>query len=165
MEMALFLPKISGITGPAMDSSGGQALEVRAHADSSFFNARAKEARVMTVRKIGAAIALISVLTAGVSAAPMDETKGKLLTMAATLTEMGKACGHLSAGDAEASKTRQRQAMLAQGVDAKSFDKAYDEAGADFRSKWATMPASQQQSACADMKKRSEQGAAQGRSK
>ena len=54
---------------------------------------------------------------------------------------------------------------LAQGVDARSYDKAYDEAGADFRSKWATMPAAQQQRACADMKKISEQGAAQGKSR
>lgn len=119
----------------------------------------------MIVGKTGAAIALLGVLAAGASAAPLDEAKGKLLTMAATLTEMGKACGHLSAGDAEARKAQQRQAMLAQGVDAKSYDKAYDEAGADFRSKWVTMPAAQQQRACADMKKISEQGAAQGKSR
>lgn len=119
----------------------------------------------MIVRKIGAVIALSSLLATGASAKELDDTTAKVLEVAAIFTEFGVACGDMSESDAKAGKAKQREAMLAQGIDARSYDKAYDAAGADFRKKWAAMSSADQKKSCADMKKRSQEAAAQGKFK
>lgn len=101
----------------------------------------------MIVRKIGAVIALSSLLATGASAKELDETTAKVLEVAAIFTEFGVACGDVSESEAKASKAKQREAMLAQGIDARSYDKAYEAAGADFRKKWAAMSSADQKKA------------------
>lgn len=112
------------------------------------------------LKKAGAAIALGGMLMTGVHAAALDETSSKLINMTAQFTEMGLACGETSASDASAGKAKQRQVMQAQGIDAQSYDKAYDAASADFRKKWAALPAEKQKSTCAGMKRKSQESAA-----
>ena len=116
-----------------------------------------------TTRHIATAMVLTGMLMAGAKAAPPDASTSPLVAMAASMTEMGLACGEVSASEANAGKAQQRQAMLAQGMDAKSYDQAYEAAAADFRKKWATLSAAKQKSNCAEMKKA--QSAAQGKLK
>nr|WP_174862455.1 hypothetical protein [Comamonas jiangduensis] len=111
------------------------------------------------LKKTGAAIALGGMLMTAVHAAALDETSSKLIHMTAQFTEMGLACGETSASDASAGKAKQRQVMQAQGIDAQSYDKAYDAASADFR-KSGPLPAEKQKSTCAGMKRKSQESAA-----
>ena len=105
------------------------------------------------------ALALGGLLVTGAHAA-LDDTSSKLITMAAQFTEMAVACGEISASDANAGKAKQRQLMQSQGIDAATYALAYDAASADFRTKWASLPADKQKSTCEDMKRRSQEGAA-----
>ncbi|QXZ09342.1 hypothetical protein KUF54_15175 [Comamonas sp. Y33R10-2] len=115
----------------------------------------------MTVRHTWAVVAATCFFTATAGAAPLDESTKKLVGFAASMTEMAKACKHLTAGEIDASQKQQREAMLEQGADAKAYDAAYAAAQTQFSQRWAGMPAAQQKSSCEQVKKQSELAAAQ----
>ncbi|MBQ0131766.1 MAG: hypothetical protein KBT18_06220 [Comamonas sp.] len=115
----------------------------------------------MTVQRSWAIVAAACFVTSGAVAEPLDATTEKLVGFAASMTEMARACGHMSAAEIDTSKLKQRQAMLDEGTDAKAYDAAYAVAQKQFTQRWATMPKAQQQSTCDQVKKQSEMAAAQ----
>ena len=115
----------------------------------------------MAIQHAWAAAAAVCIWTSAATAAPLDANTEKMVGMAASMTEMAKVCGHMSAADIDTSKLKQRQAMLDQGTDAKAYDAAYAASQAQFTQRWATMPKAEQQSTCAFMKQQSEMSAAQ----
>lgn len=115
----------------------------------------------MTVRRTWPVVAASVFYASMVAAAPLDGNTEKMVGFAASMTAMAQACKHMSASEIDTAKTKQRQAVLGQGVDAKAYDAAYDAAQAQFNQRWATMSAAKQQSTCAEVKKQSEMAAAQ----
>lgn len=115
----------------------------------------------MAIQRAWAAAAAVCIWTSAAIAAPLDANTEKMVGLAASMTEMAKACGHMPAAEIDASKLQQRQAMLDQGTDAKAYDAAYAASQAQFTKRWATMPKAEQQSTCEYMKKQSEMTAAQ----
>lgn len=115
----------------------------------------------MTVRRTWAVVAAACLFTAAAGAAPLDESSKKMVGLAASMTEMAKVCKHMPASEIQTSQKQQRDAMLAQGTDAKAYDAAYAAAQLQFNQRWAAMPAAQQQSTCEQVKKQSEMAAAQ----
>lgn len=115
----------------------------------------------MANQRAWAAAAAVCIWTSAAVAAPLDSNTEKLVGMAASMTAMAQACGHMPAAEIDTSKRKQRQAMLDQGADAKAYDAAYAASQAQFTQRWAAMPKAQQQSTCDQMKKQSEMAAAQ----
>lgn len=115
----------------------------------------------MAIQRAWAAAAAVCIWTSAATAASLDAGTTQMVGLAATMTEMAKACGHMSAAEIDASKRQQRQAMLEQGTDAKAYDAAYAASQAQFTQRWAAMPKAQQQSSCEQVKKQSEMAAEQ----
>lgn len=72
------------------------------------------------------------------------------------MNEMALACKHLSSQQVDEAKAKQKSATLSDlKVSEADYGKLYSVAASDFRKKWASMSAQQQQQSCDQAKKMS----------
>ena len=109
-------------------------------------------------------VALVLALVFGAGASYAEDDPDKALAagvvkMSAQFTEMAQACKHMSASELATSKSKQREAALADlEISSSEYDKLYAEVAGDFRKKWASMSAQQQKQSCDQMKNMSKIG-------
>ncbi len=83
-----------------------------------------------------------------------DAVNPGVIRMAASLNEMALACGHKNAASVETGRAQQRAAAIKDmGVAPAEYDRMYAGYKTEFTQKWKSMPAAQQQQACAQMPK------------
>jgi len=83
-----------------------------------------------------------------------DAVNTGVIRMAASLNEMALVCGHKNAAGVEAGRVQQRAAAIKDmGVAPAEYDRMYASYKTEFTQKWKSMPAAQQQQACARMPK------------
>ena len=102
-------------------------------------------------------LALVAALARG-SAFSADDPKAAVASgvvrMSATMNEMAVACKHMSSQQVDEAKAKQKAATLSDlKVSEADYEKLYSAAASDFKKKWSSMSAQQQQQSCDQMKK------------
>lgn len=103
-------------------------------------------------------VAALVVALAASSAFSADEPNAAVASgvvrMSASLNEMALACKHMSSLKVDEAKAKQKSATLSDlKVSEADYEKLYSSAASDFKKKWSSMSAQQQQQSCDQMKK------------
>lgn len=102
-------------------------------------------------------LALVLALATG-SAFSADEPNtavaSGVVRMSASMNEMALACKHMTSQKVDEAKAKQKSATLSDlKVSEADYEKLYSAAASDFKKKWSSMSAQQQQQSCDQMKK------------
>lgn len=101
------------------------------------------------------------VVALGVSSAfsadePNAAVASGIVRMSASMNEMALACKHMSSEKVDEAKAKQKSATLSDlKVAEADYEKLYSAAASDFKKKWSSMSAQQQQQSCDQAKKMS----------
>lgn len=85
---------------------------------------------------------------------PNTAVAAGIVRMSASMNEMALACKHMPSQKVDEAKAKQKSATLSDlKVSEANYEKLYSAAASDFKKKWSSMSAQQQQQSCDQMKK------------
>ncbi|ABX36100.1 hypothetical protein Daci_3464 [Delftia acidovorans SPH-1] len=111
-----------------------------------------EEARRMKI--VAALVVALGASSAFSADDPNTAVAAGIVRMSASMNEMALACKHMPSQKVDEAKAKQKSATLSDlKVSEADYEKLYSAAASDFKKKWSSMSAQQQQQSCDQMKK------------